>query len=135
MVTCISCAKEVPDGSAFCPSCGQRISDDTVTGDSTHSSSSVDRGDFAAGTVLAGRYHIVSLAGRGGMGEVYEADDLTLGQVVALKFLPQRLADEDDGEENGVHGWVPLDYPSAHEECLRCRKKRSAQGSSFLGRS
>jgi tetratricopeptide (TPR) repeat protein len=50
---------------------------------------------FSAGQIISGRYRIVRSLGRGGMGEVYEAEDLELKERVALKTLLLAIAGDE----------------------------------------
>jgi serine/threonine-protein kinase len=80
--------------------------------------------------VLAGRYRIVALLGRGGMGEVYRADDLTLDQPVALKFLPEAANDAERLER--FRQEVRIARKVTHPNVCRVYDISEAEGRHFL---
>src|SRR5580765_5063436 len=95
------------------------------------SSSGTDWGRFAPGTLLAGRFRIVAPLGRGGMGEVYRADDLKLGQTVALKFLPDNLM-HDAARLAQFHNEVRVARTISHRNVCRTYDIGDADGHPFL---
>jgi hypothetical protein len=169
-MNCSSCARELPDGAAFCPACATPVdfsSTPTVTRvDSpaarairagrddrsddapgvaphsprvepgaqrtpSHGSNSGFEHHYVPGTTLADRYRIVSPLGKGGMGEVYRAEDLKLGQTVALKFLPQSLARNDEALARFTRE-VRLARQVSHPNVCRVFDIGEADGQTFL---
>jgi serine/threonine-protein kinase len=144
---CPSCAGTVPDRSKFCPTCGQALETASalatvaappgavaVAGPNVRrlaSSDTVPVGGFTPGLVLADRYRIIGLLGRGGMGEVYRADDLKLGQPVALKFLPRALA-EDPVRRERFFAEVRITRQLSHPNICRVYDIAEVNGQHFL---
>jgi predicted Ser/Thr protein kinase len=90
-----------------------------------------NEGRFLPGRLLASRYRIVALLGKGGMGEVYRADDLTLGQAVALKFLPDEAA-RDEGLLERFRNEVRIARRVSHPNVCRVYDVGDVDGHTFF---
>src|SRR5262245_23900818 len=156
MTQCPSCECDVPDAKRFCPDCGTSLADaseptrllpDQLDGprladgrqrrktahdlSSSSHSDSVGEDRFVHGMRLAGRYRIIGLLGKGGMGEVYKAEDLKLGQTVALKFLPESLA-SDGGALARFHREARVARQITHPNVCRVHDIGEIEGQPFL---
>lgn len=76
MKYCTVCKNKFDDSVSFCPTDGEVLEDDPSS---------------IVGTVLDGQYNIESLLGKGGMGAVYLARHILLGDRVAIKILPPEV--------------------------------------------
>jgi Protein kinase domain len=158
---CVGCGAVVPDGARFCGACGRPAKSEAMTvtaGDAAKrspadarqtaagrtpagtnspasgwltSSDSISHGRFAPGALLDGRYRIIGLLGRGGMGEVYRADDLRLGQPVALKLLPDDLR-HDPTRLAQFHNEVRTARQVSHPNVCRVYDIGEANGMLYL---
>jgi serine/threonine-protein kinase len=146
---CPSCSAAVADERSDCPECGVDLGLSSMTptgtaprgearpatpvssGRTSSTPAAAPSARFVPGTILAERYRIVGLIGKGGMGEVYRADDLKLGQTIALKFLPQSLENDVDRLERFV-GEVRTARQITHPNVCRVHDIDEVDGHHFL---
>jgi predicted Ser/Thr protein kinase len=151
MVQCTTCGASERDDSPLCSKCGSplattasngHLADETVAMPQRRTSSppstprlaitsTVDEGRFIPGTLVAGRYRVIGLLGRGGMGEVYRATDLALAQSVALKILPEEAAANDRFLER-FHNEVRIARQVSHPNVCRVYDIGEADGLPFI---
>jgi serine/threonine protein kinase len=148
MIKCVSCGSNQPDDAVACKVCGATLATgaivlpETITRPPAISSgapslsrisviSEVEEGRFIPGTLIGGRYRIIQLLGRGGMGEVYRATDLALAQSVALKFLTGETAVNERLLER-FHSEVRIARQVSHPNVCRVYDIGEADGFPFI---
>jgi serine/threonine-protein kinase len=118
VTACRSCGTGLAANHRFCPACGTPIA------------APGEEGRFRAGALFAGRFRIAGALGRGGMGDVYRADDLELGHPVALKFLTAFRNDER--ARSRLRNEVRLARQVSHPNVCRVFDIGEAQGELYL---
>ncbi len=133
MPSCVSCGGPLHSEGAICPQCGETRLETALK---TRTAAAAARaasasGEFIPGAMLGDRYRIIAPLGKGGMGEVYRADDLTLGQQVALKFLPPALARDEEALRR-FRNEVRVARQVSHANVCRVYDVGEVNGSLFL---
>ena len=91
VVECAKCHTPLPDNSKFCFACG---ADQTNPGTDTVTSGEVAGLQSRLQKVVQGKYELKKMVGKGGMGAVFLAQDLTLDREVAIKVLPPDISQD-----------------------------------------
>ncbi len=89
--TCPKCKSDNPGTATFCADCGTQLGPPKDIPAFTKTLETPFP-QFEKGKSLADRYEIIEELGKGGMGEVYLAEDTNLKRQVAIKVLPQQFA-------------------------------------------
>jgi serine/threonine protein kinase len=89
MMECLKCHTPLPNGSKFCYACGA-----DVTGGGTIGASAggIEALMQRLQRLVEGKYKVERMLGKGGMGAVFLAHDLTLERQVAIKVLPPDIS-------------------------------------------
>jgi CheY-like chemotaxis protein len=89
-------------------------------------------GPFSTGEMLAGRYEILARLGQGGMGMVYRAKDMKLGEEVAVKVLRKEIVLQDPVVVERLKSEIRLSRKISHRNVVRAHDLGEWQGTHFI---
>jgi serine/threonine protein kinase len=119
-MTCQKCGRNNSDDARFCRNCGAKLATahdaPTIADESVPTRIDDQAIDSLVGQTLGGKYRLDSILGRGGMGTVYVATRLHIGDTVAVKVLHREFMKDPSIAERfrrEAHAAARLKHPNA----------------------
>jgi serine/threonine protein kinase/Tfp pilus assembly protein PilF len=92
---CSKCQHQNPEGTLYCAKCGAELQSSEEAPPSVTKTLQIPVKEFSPGSTFAGRYEIIELLGKGGMGKVYKVLDKQINEEMALKVLKPDIVEEE----------------------------------------
>jgi serine/threonine protein kinase len=98
---CPQCEQDLRESALFCDGCGSSVAvaPTSEAPAASHHPPTVAEAGAQAGKIIGDKYHLTSLLGEGGMGYVYRARRVQIGDEVAVKFLHRRYVEDAQAVE------------------------------------
>jgi serine/threonine protein kinase/Tfp pilus assembly protein PilF len=126
---CPKCQSGNPETSTYCADCGTKLpssKDIPVT-----KTLETSKEELTTGSIFAGRYQIIEVLGKGGMGKVYKAIDKKLNEEVALKLIKPEIASDKKTLER-FNNELKFARKIAHKNVGRMYELMEEKGTHFI---
>jgi serine/threonine protein kinase/Tfp pilus assembly protein PilF len=128
---CPKCNFENPSDTKFCGECAAPLPSSKEISASPTETLETPKEELTTGSVFAGRYQIIEVLGKGGMGKVYRALDKKLNEEVALKLVKPEIASDKKTLER-FSNELKIARKIAHKNVGRMYELMEEKGTHFI---
>ena len=128
---CPKCHFDNPSDSKFCKECGTQLLPKEEISASPTETLETPKEELTTGSIFAGRYQIIEVLGKGGMGKVYRALDKKLNEEVALKLVKPEIASDKKTLER-FSNELKIARKIAHKNVGRMYELMEEKGTHFI---
>jgi serine/threonine protein kinase/Flp pilus assembly protein TadD len=130
-VKCPKCNFENPADTKFCSECAAPLHPSEKISAPLTETLETPKEELTTGSVFAGRYQIIEVLGKGGMGKVYRALDKKLNEEVALKLVKPEIASDKKTLER-FSNELKIARKIAHKNVGRMYELMEEKGTHFI---
>ncbi len=130
-INCPKCHFENPENTLYCGKCATPLKPSEEIPVSPTETLETPKEELTTGSIFAGRYQIIEVLGKGGMGKVYRAIDKKLNEEVALKLVKPEIASDKKTLER-FSNELKIARKIAHKHVGRMYELMEEKGTHFI---